>query len=319
MRMLDGDFVWKHLTYERCIPLMREAMTAFSSGETLQHLRSILDLGDGRLFGIMPGAMGSRAVFGAKLVSVFPDNFAKGISSHQGVVILFEPDAGAPVCVVDASSVTAIRTAAASAAATDALARPEASRLALLGYGEQAHTHAHAISHVRELTSIRIWGRAAERAQGFADRLQGELKCDAAASPSVEEAVRDADIICTVTAAKEPVLEGKWVSPGAHVNVVGSSHAGPVEVDNELVRISRFIADSKESVAAQGAEFLRARKAGLVDDSHIVAEIGEVFAGKAEGRRTAEEITVYKSLGHVVQDLASAWMLYQTASELEDG
>lgn len=319
MRMLDGDFVWKHLTYERCIPLMREAMTAFSSGETLQHLRSILDLGDGRLFGIMPGAMGSRAVFGAKLVSVFPNNFAKGISSHQGVVILFEPDAGAPVCVVDASSVTAIRTAAASAAATDALARPEASRLALLGYGEQAHTHAHAISHVRDLTSIRIWGRSAERAEAFADRLQGELKCDVELCPSVEEAVRDADIVCTVTAAKEPVLEGKWVSPGAHVNVVGSSHAGPVEVDNELVRISRFIADSKESVAAQGAEFLRARKAGLVDDSHIVAEIGEVFAGKAEGRRTAEEITVYKSLGHVVQDLASAWMLYQTASELEDG
>lgn len=313
MRMLEGDFVWKHLTYERCIPLMREAMTAFSSGETLQHLRSILDLGDGRLFGIMPGAMGSRAVFGAKLVSVFPDNFAKGISSHQGVVILFEPDAGAPVCVVDAASVTAIRTAAASAAATDALAQPEASRLALLGYGEQAHTHAHAISHVRDLKSIRIWGRSAERAEAFADRLQGELKCDAAASPSVEEAVRDADIVCTVTAAKEPVLEGKWVSPGAHVNVVGSSHAGPVEVDNELVRISRFIADSKESVAAQGAEFLRARKAGVVDDSHIVAEIGEVFAGKVEGRRTAEEITVYKSLGHVVQDLASAWMLYQLA------
>jgi ornithine cyclodeaminase/alanine dehydrogenase-like protein (mu-crystallin family) len=132
----------------------------------------------------------------------------------------------------------------------------------------------------------------------------------------VEDVANDADIICTVTGAHEPILKGAWVRAGTHVNVIGSSFAGPVEVDNDLVVRSRFIADSREGVLRQGAEFLKAKEAGLVDDDHIVAEIGEVLAGKAAGRRTADEITVYKSLGHIVQDLASAWALYQGASKL---
>ena len=142
MRFIDRDEIARRLTCELCIPIVREAMIAFSKGETRQLLRSILPLADGRLFGVMPGAMGERAVFGAKLISVFPENFAKEVQSHQGVVVLFDADTGAPICVLHAGEITAIRTAAASAVATDALARKDASRLALLGYGEQARTHA---------------------------------------------------------------------------------------------------------------------------------------------------------------------------------
>ncbi len=290
-------------------------MIAFSKGETLQHLRSILPLSDGRLFGIMPGALGPQAPFGAKLISVFHENFAKGRQSHQGLVILFDPDTGAPVCAAHAGEITAIRTAAASAVATAALARPDARRMAILGYGEQAATHARAISRVREIECIAVWGRSMERAREFAARMHSELGVPFAAAASAEEAVAGAAIVCTVTAASEPILKGAWVRPGTHVNVVGSSYAGPAEVDEDLVVRSRFFADSREGVLRQGAEFLRARAAGLVGDSHIIGEIGQVLAGEIEGRRSPEEITVYKSLGHVVQDLASAWALYSQSEQ----
>ena len=310
MRLIDREEVARRLTYEVCITIVRDAMIAFSRGETKQLLRSMISLSEGRLFGIMPGAMGAHAPFGAKLISVFHENFSRGIQSHQGLVILFDPETGTPVCVLHAGEITAIRTAAASAVATDALARKDARRLALLGYGGQAATHARAIGKVRDLESIVVWGRSPERAQDFAERMQAELGLPVSSAGAVREAVANADIICTLTSAVEPILKGDWVRPGTHLNLVGSSHAGPSEVDNDLVVRSRFIADSREGVLNQGGEFLRAKAAGLIDDKHIVAEIGQVLAGTIEGRRSPKEITVYKSLGHVVQDLASAWSLY---------
>jgi ornithine cyclodeaminase len=315
MRFIDREEVSRRLTYEVCIPIVRDAMIAFSKGKTKQLLRSILPLSEGRIFGVMPGALGTNAPFGAKLISVFQDNFARGIQSHQGLVLLFDPESGAPVCVLHAGEITAIRTAAASAVATDALARKDACRLALLGYGEQAETHARAIGKVRNLESIVVWGRSADRARAFADRMntdriKEELRAPVTPAATVQQAVAEADIICTVTSASEPILKGAWVRPGTHVNVVGSGYAGPAEVDNDLVVRSRFIADNREGVLQQGAEFLRAKQAGLIGDDHIVAEIGQVLAGEIEGRRSDEEITVYKSLGHIVQDLASAWALY---------
>jgi len=288
---------------------VREAMIAFSTGRTKQLLRSIIPLEGGRMFGIMPGALGGDAVFGAKLISIFPDNFAKGLQSHQGVVVVFDPDTGAPTCIAHAGEVTAIRTAAASAVATDALARPDATRLAILGYGEQAATHARALIKVREIAAITVWGRSPERAQAFAARTSAELGLPVTAAASARAAVTEADIICTVTPSEEPILEGAWVAPGCHVNLVGSGYAGPVEADNDLVVRARFIADSREGVLAQGAEFLRAKAAGLVGDDHIAGEIGEVLAGLRPGRRSTDEVTIYKSLGHIAQDLVSVQAL----------
>jgi len=314
MRFIDRDEVAQRLTYEKCIPIVRDAMIAFSRGETKQLLRSIIPLADGRMFGIMPGAMGERAVFGAKLISVFPENFNRGIQSHQGLVVLFDPESGAPVCAAHAGEITAIRTAATSAVATDVLARKDSRQLAILGYGEQAATHVRAISKVRKLEVVTIWGRSPERAHIFAVRMQAELGLPILVAATVRDAVADADVVCTVTAASEPILRGEWLKPGTHVNVVGSGFAGPAEVDNDLVVRSRFFVDSREGVLQQGAEFLRAKAAGLITDDHIVAEIGQVLAGDVAGRRSEDEITVYKSLGHVVQDLASAWALYSEKS-----
>ncbi|HEY2447190.1 MAG TPA: ornithine cyclodeaminase family protein [Rhizomicrobium sp.] len=315
MRFIDGDEVGRRLTYELCIPIVHEAMIAFSRGDTRQVLRSIVPLSDGRLFGVMPGAMGAFAPFGAKVISVFQENTPKGRPSHQGLVVLFDPETGAPLCVVDAGEITAIRTAAASAVATDALARADARRLAILGTGEQAATHIRAIAKVRNLELVAVWGRSPERARAFARRMGAEMGVPVAAAKDVEQAVAEADMICAVTAASEPILKGEWVTPGTHVNLVGSGYAGPVEVDNNLVVRSRFVVDSREGVLQQGAEFLKAKEAGLIGDDHIVGEIGEVLAGSIEGRRSVGEITVYKSLGHVVQDLATAWALYSQIDE----
>ena len=266
----------------------------------------------------MPGAMGERAPFGAKILSVYPENFEKGVQSHQGVVLLFDPDSGAPVCILHAGEITAIRTAAASAVATDALARKDATRLSILGYGEQAATHARAIAKVRDLTAITVWGRSPERAGAFAERMTAELGIPAAASTDARTCVADADIICTVTASREPVLLGAWVKPGTHINLVGSSVLGPVEVDDDLVVRSRFFVDSREGVMRQGAEFLHAKDAGLIGDEHILGEIGQVLAGDVGGRIADDDITVYKSLGHVVQDLTTGWWLYQTSNRSPD-
>ncbi|HEY7853410.1 MAG TPA: ornithine cyclodeaminase family protein [Caulobacteraceae bacterium] len=308
MRMIDQVEVRRRLTYESCIPIVREAMIAFSTGRTRQLLRSILPLADGRLLGVMPGALAESGPFGAKLISVFPDNFDRGGPSHQGLIVIFDPQSGAVACVVDAEAVTAIRTAAASAVATDALARAGAHRLAILGYGEQAATHARAMAKVRPISQVTVWGRSGERARAFAARMQGEMKLPFAVAPSARAAVDGADIVCTVTAAADPILSGGWLAPGTHVNLVGAGHAGQAEADGDLVLRARFIADSREGVLAQGGEYLRAKAAGL--NVAIAAEIGEVLAGTAPGRRDDAEITAYKSLGHVVQDLASAWALY---------
>jgi ornithine cyclodeaminase/alanine dehydrogenase-like protein (mu-crystallin family) len=312
MIVIGRETVARQLTFPVCIPLMREAMIALSQGRTRQLLRGILDLGGGNMLGVMPGSM-DDGPFGAKLVSVYPANFAKGGPSHQGVIALFDPDDGAPICLVDAGEVTAIRTAAASAAATDVLARTDASRLAILGYGEQAWRHAGAVAEVRKLSRITVWGRSPNVAESFAARVQGELGLRCVAAPSVEAAVGDADIICTTTAAADPILFSRQVADGAHLNLVGSGRAGPSEVDTALVVRSRFFADHREGVLAQGAEFLNAKAEGLVDEAHVLGEIGEVMAGTLPGRLSDSDVTVYKSLGSIVQDLACGWSLYRQA------
>ena len=303
--IVSAGEVARLLPYEECIPLMREAMIALSQGRTRQTLRQIIDLPEGRAFGVMPGARLDDGSFGAKLVSVFPENFAKGGSSHQGVVVMFDPATGAPSAILEAGEITAIRTAAASAAATDVLARPDARRLAILGYGEQAWRHVEAIRIVSSPERVTIWGRSPERAEAFAARVRA-IGLAAEVAASVEAAVAGADIVCTTTAAPEPILISDWVADGAHINAVGSSRAGPAEIDNALVARARFFADHREGVLAQGAEFLRAKAAGLVGDDHVLGEIGEVMAGTIKGRRDSGDVTIYKSLGSIVQDLAAA-------------
>lgn len=305
MKMLSRDDVAAKLTFDICIPAVRAAMTALSKGETRQLPRGYLPLEQGRLFGTMTGALGDGGPFGAKLISVFPDNFDKGIPSHQGLVVLFDRASGRPIALADGGEITAIRTGCASAVATDALARADASRLALFGYGEQSETHLEAISRVRKLTAVSVWGRSPDRAKAFADKMSEKTGLAVTAIASAQEAASEADIICTLTNARDPIVLGAWVRPGTHINAVGSSIPGPVEVDNDLVVKSRYVADSRVNVLQVGAEFLKAKEAGLIGDDHIIAEIGQVLAGDVIGRRNDEDVTFYKSVGHIVQDLAS--------------
>jgi ornithine cyclodeaminase len=314
LRVLSSEDVRRHLTYEVCVPLVREAMIALSSGATQQFLRQIMvRRGTRGMYGLMDGEMGEGRPFGSKLLSVPLGTLPDGVRSHEGVIVLFDGERATPVCVLPAADVTVIRTAAASAVATDALARADSERLAVLGTGEQAEAHVLAISKVRPIRSVAIWGRTPTKAEALAERLSHEIGLPVKTANNVQAAVADADIICTVTAAAEPILTGKWVAPGTHINAVGSSRAGPAEIDNDLVARARFFADHRESVLKQGAEFIRAREAGRIDDTHLLAEIGEVLAGTAKGRLTGSDVTLYKSLGSIVQDLASASYLYTLA------
>ncbi|WP_439635331.1 ornithine cyclodeaminase family protein [Oceanicaulis sp.] len=316
MRVIGQDFVRTHLSYEEAIHLMREGMIALSSGQSIQPLRSILRMADSRMFGVMPGALNGSGAFGAKLVSVFPGNADKGRQSHQGGILMFDPDTGEPTALVHAGEVTSIRTGAASAAATNAMARHDAERLTVVGYGEQAASHILAISKVRDLKEIRVTGRSMEKAERFARDISAYSGLDIQACEDIRSAVERADIIATVTASPTPLVKGEWLSPGAHINIVGSSYAGPAEVDDDLVARSYFIADHREGVLAQGAEFLNAKAAGRVDDSHVAGEIGDVYLGRLSGRPESDTITAYKSLGHIVQDLVCGRFLEQQAQKL---
>jgi len=291
---------------------MRQAMIDLSQGRVAQPLRQIIALPHGALFGMMPGA--AEETFGAKLISIYPNAPARGRSSHQGALLLFDPEGGAPVALVHAGALTAIRTAAASAAATDALARPDACVLALLGAGEQALTHARAIAEIRPLSMIRVWARRPEKAEALARRLATELAVTAIPLSSAPEAVAESDIVCTVTGASEPILAGAEVPAGAHVNLVGSGHAGAREVGDELIARGRLIVDHRESALRQAGEIVHALAAEAIDESHVRGEIGQVFGGELPGRTSPSEITLYKSLGSIAQDLAAGWLVFSEAA-----
>lgn len=310
LAIFDGQYVRDHLSYPDCIRVVRDAMEALSAGTTRQLLRTMIPLGSGRTFAQMPGALGEREMFGAKMISVFADPSSPGLRRHRGVVLLFEPDEGEPVAIADAEEITHIRTAAATAVATDALARADARTLLIVGTGGQARTHLRALPLVRDFDRVHIWGRSFDKAVSLAAEFAA---IGAEAVSDLEAATSRADVICTLTTSAEPVILGAWLRPGTHVNLVGSSGPGPVEADNALVAMSRYIADSRASALDAAAEFLVAKQAGVVTDDHIVAEIGEVLLGRVPGRRSADEITLYKSLGHAVQDLAVAAHLYRSS------
>jgi ornithine cyclodeaminase/alanine dehydrogenase-like protein (mu-crystallin family) len=314
LRILRATEVRALLPMPECIELMDQTMRAVSEGRVTLPLRSVLVMpGDRGMMGNMPGYLAEPECFGIKLVSLIPRNKPPAHSSHLGVVLLFEIEHGQPVALMDAAEITAIRTAAASALATRLLARPEADDLALIGAGEQAQSHLEAMLCVRSLRRIRVWARDPGKAAIFAARegARHGVTIEVAGSPMA--AVTGAGLICTVTKAREPILEGAWVAAGAHLNVVGSSIAKAAEVDTAAVVRSRFFVDRRESTYNEGGEYRRALAAGAITPDHIVAEIGEVANGSKPGRLSPRDVTMYKSLGIAPQDLASAYHVLQKA------
>ncbi len=302
------------LPMRECIDVVATVLEAVARGDVVLPLRQQLVLpdGSGRLV-TMPAFTTAPAALGLKVITVFPGNEASDVDSHQGAVLLFEPEHGRLLAIMDASSITAIRTAAASAVATRLLARADASELALLGSGVQARTHLEAMLCVRPIRRVRVWSRTPAHAQACARQMAERHGIPVEALPSARAAVQGADVVCTVTSAREPVLEGEWLAPGAHVNAVGSSTRTHRELAADAVRRARLYVDRRESTLAESGDFLLAKADGAVGDDHIVGEIGEVLLGKVEGRRSPDEITLFKSLGLAVEDLAAAWHVYQAA------
>jgi ornithine cyclodeaminase/alanine dehydrogenase-like protein (mu-crystallin family) len=314
IRVLRGAEVRQLLPMSECIELMRRTMVAVAEGRVVLPLRNILVMpGDRGMMGMMPGYLADPECFGVKLVSLIPRNKPPQYSSHLGLVLLFEAEHGQPVALLDAAEITAIRTAAASGLATKLLARDDAGDLALLGAGEQARSHLEAMLAVRSLRRIRVWARDPFKGKQFAEAEGGKHGVAIETAGSVCEAVTGADIICTTTKARDPILLGEWIAPGAHLNIVGSSIAAAAEIDTPAVAKARFFVDRRESTLNEGGEYLRAVRAGAVSPEHILGEIGEVANGSKVGRKSPDDITLYKSLGIAPQDLASAHYVLEKA------
>ena len=312
--VLAHDDVKRLLPMDECIELMAEVLADLSRGRAWQPLRFVVrPPEEASLMGLMPAHRSAPlAAYGLKAVCIFPGNPARGLDMHQGGVLLFDGETGEPRALVNASAVTAIRTAAVSAVATRALARPDASELAVLGSGVQARAHLEAMAKVRPFERARVWSRTPDHARAFASEAEAPFPVEAVAS--AEAAVRRADVVVTVTSAREPLVMREWLADGAHVNAVGSSIPTTRELDAATVSAAALFADSRESLVNESGDYLFAVEEAGISPDHVRAELGEVLTGSREGRRSAQELTVFKSLGLAVEDLAAAEHVYARAS-----
>lgn len=318
--IVSHEEVRQHLPMSDCMKTMEEALLLLNSGDAMNPLRNVIWLPDKTgLMVLMPASMSEPAVMGLKAISVFPGNSVTEYDSHQGVVMLFEAKNGRLLAVIDATEVTAIRTAAVSGVATQLLARKDAGDLAILGAGTQARKHLEAMLVARDIKRVRVWNRREETAAKFADHSAGRHGLKLEIMASAREAVAGADIICTTTSSPEPVLNSDWIAPGAHINAVGSSTPAARELDSKAVVKSRLYADRRESILNEAGDFIIPQNEGLIDAGHILGEIGELLSGEAEGRTSSDQITLFKSLGLAVEDLAAARLLYSKLSESDDG
>jgi ornithine cyclodeaminase len=304
-----------------CIPLMAEALRSLARGEMAQPLRMVISPpGAKGMLALMPAhKSGEPAAYGVKVIGVFPDNPAKGLDAHQGSVILLSGETGEVMALMNASAITAIRTAAVSGVATELLARATAAELAIIGASVQAHTHLEAMACVRPLKRARVASRSFENAKRFAEAMTPRYAFPIEAVETVESAVRGADLIVTATSSREPLIKREWIAPGAHLNVVGASIPAAREVDSATMACASLFVDRRESTLNESGDYLLALRDGAIGPDHIRAEIGEVLIANKAGRTSAEEITLFKSLGLAIEDLAAAEYLYRKAKAQRAG
>lgn len=319
LRVINAQQVRQLLPVSSCIDLMAEAMQAASSGQIQAAPRSISALIDrSGYLGLMPGSALRPRVYGAKVVSLHPQNPAQGRPAIQGFIALFDHDTGSPVAIVEGAEVTAIRTAAASGLATRTLARSNARTHGVFGAGVQAAVHVEAVNAVRSIDEVLIWTRDSIKAQRLAAELKERLRCEARATSNPAEAA-GCDIVSTVTSASEPVLRGEWLNPGVHVNLVGAHAPTTREADDETMRRSAIYVDLMQSAMSEAGDVLIPMGAGVISSTAIRGELGQVIAGDVAGRADDRQITLYKSLGIVAQDLVAAAHVYRTACEQNVG
>lgn len=326
MLILSQAEIENLLPMNACVDVMASALASLARGDAVLPLRTVILVPNTTdAFATMPGSLRlrtpseSRTVIGAKVITVFPGNHGTAFDSHQGAVLLFDPHTGALSAVLDATPVTTIRTAAVSAVATRLLAREDASTLTIVGAGVQAHAHLEAMCAVRPIRTLRIWTRSAENARRLADVARDRFGLDTSIATNGADAVRGADVVCTTTSARKPVLFGEWLSPGTHVNAIGASQASARELDSECVVRSRLYVDRRESALKEPGDILVPLRDGDIGPEHIVGEIGELLTGQVAGRRDANEITLFKSLGLAIEDLAASAYVYDEATRTGAG
>jgi ornithine cyclodeaminase/alanine dehydrogenase-like protein (mu-crystallin family) len=319
--VLTHDEVRALLPMRACIDVVADALAGLARGELEQPLRMIVRPESAAgLIALMPAyARVPEAAFGVKLIGVFPGNVARGLDAHQGAVLLISGETGALLALLNASAITALRTAAVSAVATRLLAAEDAGDLALVGAGVQARSHLEAMACVRPIRRVRVASRTPERARAFVEEMAPRMPFPIEAAPSVEAALRGADLIVTATSSHEPVLRREWIAPGAHLNAVGASLRTSREVDSATMAAARLFVDRRESTVNEAGDYLIPLGEGAIGADHIRAEIAEVLSGARPGRTAPDEITLFKSLGLAVEDLAAAAYVYRRAVDTGAG
>jgi ornithine cyclodeaminase len=319
--VLSHSEVEQLLPMSECIAVMRDAFTALARGEAHQPLRTIFRPPAVKgVLAMMPTFReGASPLFGLKAICVFPGNAAIGKDAHQGGVMLFDGSNGELLALINASAITAIRTAAVSGLATSLLANPGADDLAIIGAGVQAGPHLAAINCARALKRVRIASRSLESAQNFAKSLQPECAVQIEPMETVEAAVHDANIIVTATTARDPVVKREWISTGAHINAIGTFSPKAREVDTATMVAASLFVDRRESALNEAGDYLIAAAEGAIGPEHMLADLGELVTGSHPGRTAPEEITIFKSLGLAIEDLAAAARVYEKAKNSNAG
>jgi ornithine cyclodeaminase/alanine dehydrogenase-like protein (mu-crystallin family) len=318
--LLGESHLRQLLTMRDLVPLMERTLAAFSAGRVLQPVRTAIPVAEhgGFLF-LMPAYLRDDGAMGLKAVALYPGNPARGLPSHLATILLHDPATGQLLGVLDGRLITEMRTAAVSAAATKHLARKEAGVFAFLGAGVQARSHMEALLEVRRPAEVRVWTRTRTHAEAFAREIADRHGVDVVASRSPEEAVRGAEIVCTMTSSQTPVLQGRWLASGTHINAIGAPRPDWRELDTEAVVRSRLFVDSRAAATIEAGDIVGPIAEGAITGAHILAEIGEVFGGRHQGRTDADQITLFKSLGLAAEDVATARFAYDRGRERQTG
>jgi ornithine cyclodeaminase len=313
MRYLSREDVEGLLDMRTCIDTMRGAFLAVAVGKVQAPARTVIRVEEqGGFFGAMPvyaAGYGSAA----KVMTIYPGNHDAGIASHQGYILLFAEEHGEPIALVEAGSITELRTAAVSGLATEILANSDAETLCILGSGVQARSHVKAMCCVRDIRSIQVWSRTREHAEKFGSWARSETAIETAVRGTAEGALEGADVVCTVTAAKDPVVSSAWLTSGCHVNAVGSFTPTARELDSETIQSASLFVDSKASALAESGDVLIPVAEGVIDSEHIQAELAALVTSESGGRQSPAELTVFKSLGLAVEDLAASRAVFDRA------
>ena len=320
MLVLSENDVRSLLDVEELIPVLEQAHIQFSTGKAVMPVRQVVPLPQikGRITS-MPAYLSESNALGMKVVTYFPENPKQGLPMILASVFLYSTESGRLLAVMDGTYITSIRTACVSAFATRALANPETPALGVLGAGVQARAHIRALCRVRKIREIKVYDVLEKSVESLKEELEPEVGIKIEPAKTAEEAVRNADLLVTVTTAKEPIVSADWLRPGVHINAVGSHRPDLREIDAATFERARIVVDSREAIMAECGDILLAIKEGVITENHIYAEIGEILAGKKPGRTATDEITVYKAVGIAIQDVATAQLAYEKALERKVG